>query len=222
MSASMYRFSVGDEVLVQGLPARVIEVDEQDAMYPYCVEFVNHDTGWFRAGDLIGHPRVTAAETVDVLGEVTRTVTEAQAPQDPKAKFGATKPSYGLISGAADALTALAMEDGARKYGAFNFRESQVEVMTYAHACLRHVKAWIDRQDFTSDTHVPNIGAARACLDIIMDAMAAGTAIDNRPRPGGAAAVQDAAQAWKKAVAAGEDPGEAAKRLLGPAMGLKP
>lgn len=202
------KYSLNEKVLLRGTEVRVVTVVEKDP-WPYTVQFNDGANEECQEYELTELPVQPAAPSIT-------------NGQDPKAKFGATKPSYGLCSGVSDALTALAMEDGARKYGAFNFRENTVEVMTYAHACLRHIKAWIDREDFTSDTGVPNLGAARACLDIIMDASAAGTAVDNRPVAGGSSKVQDAAKDWKKAVAAGENPIEAAKRLLAPAMGVKP
>jgi hypothetical protein len=125
-------------------------------------------------------------------------------------------PSIGLV------LAALAAEDGGKKYGPYNYREGHpVEVMTYANACLRHLQAFIDGEDFTSDTGVPNLGGVIMCAAIIADIMASGVAVDNRPKPGPASKLQDAGKEWKKAVASGQDPVAAAQLILGPAMGVK-
>ena len=120
------------------------------------------------------------------------------APLDPKAKFGATKPNLALVPGTACCAEALALEDGAMKYGPFNWRYSPVEAMTYLAAAMRHLQAYIDGQDFTSDTLVHNLGAVRACCAIVLDAGASGTLVDNRPARGRAAEVQEAGQAFKK------------------------
>lgn len=142
---------------------------------------------------------------------------------DPKAKYGATKPSVAWVPAIGEIIAALAAEDGAKKYGAYNYRKGHpVEVMTYAHAAKRHLEAFIDGEDFTSDTGVPNLGGVIMCCNIILDTMANGCAVDNRPPPGKASQIQDAGKEWKKAVAAGENPVEAAKRILAPAMGCAP
>lgn len=95
----------------------------------------------------------------------------------------ATFPSAGLIYGA------LATEDGAKKYGAFNWRDQPVEMMTYAHAVLRHLYDWIDREDTDPDSGKPHIGHAIACLAIVADAIETGNAIDNRPSKGRAGVI---------------------------------
>jgi hypothetical protein len=156
-------------------------------------------------------------------------VQEASAPQpsapsgvDPKAAYGATKPLLALVPAAGITLAALAAEDGSKKYGAYNYRLGhKVQVMTYANAAKRHLDAFIDGEDFTSDTGVPNLGGVIMCCCIIADTMANGFADDNRPAKGKASEIQDAGKQWKQAVAGGMDPIEAAKKYLAPAMGLK-
>lgn len=120
-------------------------------------------------------------------------------PQDPKAAFGATKANLALNPGTAACEQALAQEDGAIKYGPFNWRYNPVEAMTYLAAAKRHIEAFIDGQDRTGDTDVHNLGAVMACCAIVIDAQHCGTLVDNRPRNGHAAAAQDASKAWKAA-----------------------
>jgi hypothetical protein len=103
-------------------------------------------------------------------------------PENPKAVHGAQKPDLSLVPGVALVAEALAMEDGARKYGAYNWRESRIEARTYVAAAIRHLQAWLDGEELTSDTGVPNLGAVRACCGILLDAQASGTLVDNRPR----------------------------------------
>jgi hypothetical protein len=124
-------------------------------------------------------------------------------PTNPKAKFGAQKPNLALIPGSANVAEALALEDGAQKYGAFNWRESQVEIMTYVAAIRRHLDAYVDGDANTADTNVPNLGAIRACCSILIDAEASGTLIDNRPKATSASArMQDAVKASRQMLGA--------------------
>lgn len=153
---------------------------------------------------------------------VSRPAPEVE-PADPKARYGATKPSLALVPAAGIVLAALAAEDGTKKYGAYNYRDGhRVEVMTYANAAKRHIDAFIDGQDFTTDTGVPNLGAVIMCCCIIADVMANGFADDNRPAKGKGAQLQDAGKEWKEAIAEGMCPQEASLKFLAPAMGLKP
>lgn len=155
----------------------------------------------------------------DQIVEDNKPETPRPAGVDPKAKYGATKPSVAWVPAIGDIVASLAAEDGARKYGAYNYRKGHpVETMTYAHAALRHIMCFIDGEDFSSDSGVPNLGGAEMCLKIIQDTMANGTAVDNRPPPGKASQVLDAAKLWKQAIADGENPVEASKRILGPVL----
>lgn len=113
----------------------------------------------------------------------------AKPSTNPKAAFGATKPDLALIPPTALAHEAMSFEDGARKYGAFNWRSSSVDLMTYIAAAKRHLDAFLDGQDFTSDSNVHNLGAVRACCGIMIDTLENGNAIDNRPPKGCADAV---------------------------------
>jgi hypothetical protein len=122
----------------------------------------------------------------------------AKPPADPKAAFGASKPNLALIPGVACAHEALALEDGAMKYGPGNWRYNEVEAMTYLAAALRHLQAYIDGERLTSDTKVHNLGAVRACCGILLDAEAQGTLKDNRPKPGKTSEVQTELQQFKK------------------------
>lgn len=110
---------------------------------------------------------------------------------DPKTNFGARKPPVALVPPVAIIHEAMAMADGARKYGAYSWRAASVSTMTYLNAALRHLFDYVDGT-VQSDTNVHNLGHARACLAIILDAEANGTLVDDRPLPGKSATVQEA------------------------------
>lgn len=118
-------------------------------------------------------------------------------PPNPKARYGAQKPDLSLIPPVALAHMALAMEEGARKYGAFNWRESPVEARTYVAAALRHLGDWLDRTDKASDSDVQNLGHVMACCAIVLDSMELGILIDNRPPAGKSAEVLERLKIWK-------------------------
>ena len=86
-----------------------------------------------------------------------------------------------LVIGAARAL-----KEGAAKYGAFNWRTTKVELMTYIGAIQRHLAAYTDGEDvdpesLTGKTHLEGIAA---CVAILLDVTTGGFSIDNRPPPG--------------------------------------
>lgn len=78
---------------------------------------------------------------------------------------------------------AQAMQDGATKYGPYNYREEGVGAMTYLSAALRHIRAWLDGEESAPDSKCHHLGHAAACLAIIMDSQEIGNLVDDRPRP---------------------------------------
>jgi len=105
---------------------------------------------------------------------------------NPKDLVGRSKPDLALISGTMLAHMAAGLADGARKYGTGNWREIPVEARTYISAAQRHLTAWMDREEYASDSGVHHLGHALATIGIVLDALAVGTLIDNRARVPGA------------------------------------
>lgn len=108
---------------------------------------------------------------------------------NPKDLIGVTKPNLALIPPAAMLHEAMAMGNGAEKYGAYNWRQKKVRAMIYIAAAQRHLASYLDGEEVASDSGVHHLGHARACLGIILDAMETGNLIDDRPTPGAAAAL---------------------------------
>lgn len=102
-------------------------------------------------------------------------------PPNPKQIFGDTKVPLAYVPATSIIYEAMALEEGARKYGPFNWRQNSVEAMCYAHAGLRHLFAWIDGEDIDPESGKPHLGLAKACLGIIIDSTEIGNLIDNRP-----------------------------------------
>lgn len=124
---------------------------------------------------------------------------------NPKKAFGETKPNLALIPPAMDLHAAMAFELGASKYGAFNWRRDPVENMTYIAAAMRHLKNYLDGEEYCADAPlVHNLAAAIAGMGIVLDAMELGNLIDNRPLPGRSSEVQERMKAAKVQRAAKE------------------
>ncbi len=127
---------------------------------------------------------------------------EAPAPvrdTNPKTIQGAQKPDLSLIPPVALAYMATAMEDGAAKYGPFNWREDPVSFRTYIAACMRHLGNVLDGEDRCDDSDVLQLASVMASCAILIDAQACGTLIDNRPPTGRSGQVQNEIKAWKAA-----------------------
>lgn len=116
---------------------------------------------------------------------------------NPKQAFGDKKVPLHLCPPVALMHMAVGLREGATKYGAWNFREAKVELMTYIGAIRRHCDAllegeWIDPDDMfypdgTEITHLnkkSHIAGILASAAIIADCDAHGTLIDNRPPSG--------------------------------------
>lgn len=100
---------------------------------------------------------------------------------NPKTRFGQAKPPLGLIPGAALVHVAEALRDGSDKYGPANWREDPVSASTYFSAALRHAFQYWDGEDMDPQSKVHHLAHAATNMMILLDAMAAGTLIDDRP-----------------------------------------
>ena len=118
---------------------------------------------------------------------------------NPKKAYGETKPNLALVPSAGELHMAMAFEDGARKYGAYNWRKDPVEAMTYIAAAKRHLLNYLDGEQRTSDSNVHNLGAVMACCAILLDAESLGNLVDNRPPPGKSSSLQEQLKAEKVA-----------------------
>ena len=103
---------------------------------------------------------------------------------NPKSLQGAKKYSLRYLPLPAAIAVNQAFEDGAKKYGAANWREKGVATTVYIDAALRHIELYFDcGQQKAADSGIHNLGHAMACLAIILDAEHNGTLTDDRPFP---------------------------------------
>ncbi len=102
-------------------------------------------------------------------------------PQNPKDLTAEKKLSISNVPVYAIAACAQAFEDGARKYGPYNWRGNKVLAKVYVDACFRHIMLWFEREENAKDSGVHHLGHAMACLAILLDAQASKNLIDDRP-----------------------------------------
>lgn len=108
------------------------------------------------------------------------------ASTNPKDRVGRNKPPLDLIPPSAEILEGAVMRLGARKYGPYNWRRQKVRASVYIAAARRHLAQWLDGEDLDAESQVSHLAHARACLGILIDAIATDCVMDDRP-PGGAA-----------------------------------
>lgn len=105
-------------------------------------------------------------------------------PTNPKDLVGIKKLRMSLIPPAAKAHLAAAMQNGAEKYGAYNWREKGVRASIYLDAIDRHWNAWMDGEELAADSGVHHLGHLMACAAILLDSIELGNFVDDRPLPG--------------------------------------
>lgn len=128
-------------------------------------------------------PRIELDYLSDPLSNVPSDLRLVQD-ANPKTAFGIKKPSMHLIPGTALMVLAKVMALGAKKYTAFNWRESPVSASVYVSAAMRHIYQWFDGEDVDSESGASHLGHAMACMAILIDAYVNGTLIDDRAKTG--------------------------------------
>lgn len=118
--------------------------------------------------------------------------TTEKMPTNPKTLQGVKKPPMDQLPPIALMHMAVAMFDGATKYGFRNWRKDPVEARIYVAAAMRHLAAFLDGEfwDPRSKSQASHLGEAMAGIGVLLDAMQEGNWIDDR-RPGeGARAIR--------------------------------
>lgn len=100
--------------------------------------------------------------------------------ENPKTGAGRLKPEPHLVSPIAMLWVNAALENGAIKYGPYNWRDAAIPVNTYVSAMKRHLDEFATGVDKASDSQVPHLAHIAAGCIILLDAFHAGTVIDDR------------------------------------------
>lgn len=130
-----------------------------------------------------GYVFAQPGEVVEIeAGDDVKDVVDWGPPPNPKQLHGDKKVQLQLVPPSAKVAIAIGLEEGAIKYGPWNWRDNPVELMTYYGALCRHMDAWVEGEDVDPDgSGKTHLDGAIASLAILIDASEGGTCIDNRP-----------------------------------------
>lgn len=127
---------------------------------------------------------IEALKKQGILGLPVEIEVAPNQAENPKDHQGGSKPDTSLVPPIALLQTALAFEDGASKYGAYNWRSNPVRLRVYVAAAQRHLAQYLDGETVDPTSGVHHLAHASACAAILMDAEGVGNLIDDRPPPG--------------------------------------
>jgi len=99
---------------------------------------------------------------------------------NPKDRAGSKKPNLSIIPLQPLYEVALALYEGARKYGPWNWRAEKVDETIYVDAAIRHLNQWLAGEDIDPDSGLPHISKAIAGLVILRDAQHHHCSVDTR------------------------------------------
>jgi hypothetical protein len=94
-------------------------------------------------------------------------------------KFDQNKPDYSLLTPAMLEPMTRALMYGEHKYSRGNFRQG-FENVRLTSAALRHIFAYLNREDLDPESHVSHLGHAMAALAMLLDNVAEGVSTDVR------------------------------------------
>lgn len=103
---------------------------------------------------------------------------------NPKLLVGNTKLGFQSVPSSSIAYLAKAMNDGARKYGEKNWRESEVIMSIYLDATMRHLLSFMDGEDIAEDSKIEHLAHIMANCAIILDGLRLGVVKDDRGASG--------------------------------------
>ena len=100
---------------------------------------------------------------------------------DPKGAAGALKAPLQYLPPPFLTEMAWVAKSGGEKYGPYNWRENDVEAMTYIGAIMRHLMAWTDGEDNDPESGRSHLAHIALSCGIVIDSGQFGTLVDNRP-----------------------------------------
>lgn len=100
---------------------------------------------------------------------------------NPKDGIGITKTPLHLVSPVAQVYVSIAKFLGNVKYGAWNYRGTQIRASVYYAAMMRHMVLWWSGEENDPIDDTPHLANAMACLEIIIEGHYIGNLVDDRP-----------------------------------------
>lgn len=117
----------------------------------------------------------------EINPNVSKDASSVSKDTNPKDFVGIKKAPLSTVSGPVLMELGLAMLEGARKYGRFNYREKGVLASVYYDALQRHMIDWYEGEDLDPDSGLSHVTKAIATLCVLRDAMIQGKFKDDRP-----------------------------------------
>lgn len=105
---------------------------------------------------------------------------EDSKPTNPKDIVASDRLPLHLVPSTINAYASLAFLEGALKYGAYNWRMAGIRMSVYIAALERHLDKFKNGEWADPKTRVPHLSSVIACAGIILDAMLADKATDDR------------------------------------------
>ena len=102
-------------------------------------------------------------------------------PTNPKDALGIKKAPLSTLPTGPAYEVALAMLEGARKYGRHNYRVMGVRASVYYDAAMRHLTTFWEGEDIDPDSGIHHLMKAAACLFVLRDSMFMENWVDDRP-----------------------------------------
>lgn len=125
-----------------------------------------------------------AEKGIHVKATETMPTNDGQTPTDNNVKTLAAISKTHMSAIPPVAIKALgdAMQNGADKYGLFNWRDTTVTATVFYDAMLRHLLAWYSGEDFADDSALHHLAHLMANCAILLDAKDIGVFNDNRSK----------------------------------------
>lgn len=100
---------------------------------------------------------------------------------NPKDALGTKKAPLSTLPTGPMYEVALAMLEGARKYGRHNYRVMGVKASVYYDAAMGHITAWWEGEDMDPTSGLHHLAKAMASLAVVRDSEMMGNWVDDRP-----------------------------------------
>lgn len=100
---------------------------------------------------------------------------------NPKDACGTKKVQMSVVPAEVSLEVAVALTEGARKYGRHNYREIGIRASVYYDATLRHIFSFWEGEDIDPDSGLSHITKAITSLFVLRDAMINEKWTDDRP-----------------------------------------
>ncbi len=121
------------------------------------------------------------AWTADLAYCCGTTWTSATKDSNPKDNAATTRLDLSLFPSSARIYGALAMTEGALKYGGYNFRKVGVRGSVYVASTGRHMDKYWNGEECDPTTGIPHLASALAGIAVLIDATEQGNLNDDRP-----------------------------------------